>query len=417
MKRFFKRLALLLFLSLAGLIGYGFYKGMTIDEMKAQAIAWYEEYIPISAEEPESPSQHEESLQNNQHNPSSSNKAPSPKNTAKKSAGKEYKLLPKPKNPFAKIDRHAHLTPSNAEKSIPALAAYLTKTSKNDLEKARAIYIWLTDNISYDDKGFNTDQFSPTDSESVLKYRKGVCSGFANLYYSLGQEAGLNIKKVGGYSKGYSYTPGDKFEKADHAWNLININGKWRIFDATWGQGYGTNVKGKLKSTKKFGEFWFNTSPYEAIFTHLPEDTRDAHVSPPIGLREFEYLPEVNKQYFETGFDAYATYLKVRKNNSLQFPKTYNPHTHCKIKKAPPYRVLKTGKAYPFQLYAPRAYAVAVIDANKDFHHFKREKGNFSLSYTPKTAGELKISIKSEDSEESYWTLLIYQVEPTDISS
>jgi len=51
-----------------------------------------------------------------------------------------------------------------------------------------------------------------------------VCEGFSNLYYVIGAEMGLEIKKVSGYAKAYGYSQGDKFKEENHAWNLIKIN-------------------------------------------------------------------------------------------------------------------------------------------------------------------------------------------------
>ena len=47
----------------------------------------------------------------------------------------------------------------------------------------------------------------------------------------------LEIETVTGYSKGYGYSPSKRFKDVDHAWNLIKIDGAWRMFDATWGEG------------------------------------------------------------------------------------------------------------------------------------------------------------------------------------
>lgn len=415
MKRFFKRLFLLLFLAFAGLVGYGFYKGMTVEQMQAQAVAWYDEYKPdFGGAEGEEAISEEDSGSDRP----SSIKTDRPKSKAEAPiASATQKLLPLPRNPFAKIDRHARKASSSEEKSIPSLAAYLTKSTSSDLEKARAIYVWLTANISYDDKGYNSKNYSPTDAESVLQNRIGVCGGFANLYLALGQEAGLIIKKVSGYAKGYSYSVGDRFTKVDHAWNLIQINGQWRIFDATWGEGNGNTVNGKLKSTKEFDEVWFNADPYLAIFSHMPENPQQAYVSPSLTLSNYEKLPKVDKSYLASGFDAKLTYQKALKNPRLQFPSCYETNTYSEVKTAPRSRFLEMGVPYTFKLYVPRGIAVAAIDANDNFTYFEREKGYFSASITPSIKGKLSISIQSEKTGNSFWSYLIYEVKKRKVNS
>src|SRR5579859_2355769 len=52
---------------------------------------------------------------------------------------------------FTEIDRHALDTPKSAERSIAGLAAYLIRPARDDREKARALFRWITANIAYDD--------------------------------------------------------------------------------------------------------------------------------------------------------------------------------------------------------------------------------------------------------------------------
>lgn len=194
--------------------------------------------------------------------------------------------------PFATIDAYARACPATAKTSLDAVANYLKKATFSDLEKARSIYVWLTAHISYDDKSYNSGNYGDNSAEGVLRSKKAVCAGFADLYTELGLRMGLQIKTVIGYAKGYDYTEGAGFEDSNHAWNAIEIDGKWRIFDATWGEGYGvTGAKGQLVSFKKFDADWFDVEPEYAIFTHYPEDPTDAFLTTKLSLSEYVRLP------------------------------------------------------------------------------------------------------------------------------
>ncbi|MEY3967714.1 MAG: hypothetical protein RL137_615 [Bacteroidota bacterium] len=194
--------------------------------------------------------------------------------------------------PFATIDAYARACPTAAKTSLDAVANYLKKATFSDLEKARSIYVWLTAHISYDDKSYNSGNYGDNSAEGVLRSKKAVCAGFADLYTELGLRMGLQIKTVIGYAKGYDYTEGAGFEDSNHAWNAIKIDGKWRIFDATWGEGYGvTGAKGQLVSVKKFDADWFDVEPEYAIFTHYPEDPTDAFLTTKLSLSEYVSLP------------------------------------------------------------------------------------------------------------------------------
>ena len=321
---------------------------------------------------------------------------------------------PLPKNPFADIDKQARQCPQKAETSIASLARYLEKNTASDLEKARAIYVWLTENISYDDDEFNNDKFSDMSAESVLARRKTVCEGISNLYLALGEAMNLKIEKVVGYSKGYSYSVGSTFKEANHAWNVIKIDGNWRIFDATWGQGNGTKVDGKLVSKKEFDDYWFNVDPYEAIFSHLPEDSKWGFVQPALTLKSYERMPEIDHDYFNMGFDGQETYQDILTNKNLAFPKSFDLDTYVEMWFAPKYETLFIGESYPFKFYIPQGLSAAIIDNDNNWTYFEAQKGQFKANYTPNTEGPLHISIKYERGNErhkgSYSTILIYNV-------
>lgn len=314
-------------------------------------------------------------------------------------------------NPYAAIDEHARNSPKSAEVDIVSLTKYLGQKARTDLEKSRSIYVWIAENIKYDDKAFNSGKYGDYSVEGVLDHRKAVCEGYSNLFLAMGQEMGLEIEKVVGYSKGYGYVAGSKFDKSDHAWNAIKINGEWRIFDATWGRGNGTNVRGKLVSKKEFNDYWFNVDPYEAIFSHMPEDNEFSFVKPALTLKEYEQMPHVNSDYFKFGFGGKALYTQVYNQPKIEFPTSYSVNTLVKVVTAPPFKVLKMNESYDFEFMVPAGQSVAVIDAKDNWTHFKKEKDLFKLNYTPQEKGDLKISIQLDKSKKTYHGILMYAVE------
>lgn len=319
-------------------------------------------------------------------------------------------LQPVPPNPFSKIDKHARNCPESWEGSIDSIAIYLQEGARSDLEKARAIYIWLTDNIKYDDAGYNSGDYSDTGARAVLSTRKSVCDGFSNLFLALGEEMGLDIKKVTGYAKGYGYTPGMKFKDTDHAWNIIKIDNNWRIFDATWGQGFGENINGKLVSKNEFDEYWFNVDPYEAIFSHLPGNNEPAYVAPAPSLKMFEAIPDINETYFQLGFNGKETYNKVYSTRKFVFPGCYKVQTPIKMHLAPDQKALNINMPYSFEFYMPRGLSMALIDAENNWTYFDKRKGVFKLDYIPTTQGDLQVCVQYDKGGESYHTILEYSV-------
>ncbi|MGE0088531.1 MAG: transglutaminase domain-containing protein [Bacteroidales bacterium] len=319
-------------------------------------------------------------------------------------------ITPLPDTLYLSIDNYARKCPESIKNDLTALVEYLQKGAKTDIEKARVIYVWITDNINYDQEAFNTGKNGDYSAEGVLESKNAICEGFSNLFYTLGIELDLEIEKVHGYAKGYSYIDGMKFQKTNHAWNIIKIDGKWKLFDATWGQGYGTKVNNKLVCKKEFDSYWFDVDPYEAIFNHLPEDLEFEFVKPSIKLSTFEKLPNINKEYFKLGFNGKETYNAILSNITLEFPKCYNSGIQVKAINAPKNNDLMLNANYQFEFYIPMGIDVAIIDSQNNWTYFNKNDGVFKVKYTPKFVGEIKISIRYENEKIRYYPIMTYDV-------
>ena len=200
---------------------------------------------------------------------------------------------------YEEIDRHALNAPASAEGSVQGLAAYLIEPAKNDREKARAIFRWITENIDYNVEVLFKGGTGATNSEDVLKSRKSVCYGYSDLFLSLAGEAGLEAVRISGYGKGYGYQPGRNFTgPSNHAWNAVKINGSWYLMDSTWGAGY---VSGEGKYVRRFDDHFFMTPPYQFIYSHFPEDAPWQLLDKPVSKREFENLVFLEAEFFNLG--------------------------------------------------------------------------------------------------------------------
>ncbi len=207
---------------------------------------------------------------------------------------------------YQEIDRHALNVPSSAEGSVQGLAAYLMQPAKNDREKARAIFRWITENIDYNVAVFFGGGIGDTNSGDVLKSRKSICYGYSDLFLSLAREMGLQVVRISGYGKGYGYQPGRNFTgPANHAWNGVLINGSWYLMDSTWGAGY---VSGEGRYVRRFDDHYFLTPPSQFIYSHFPEDARWQLLDKPVSKQEFENLVYLEPDFFNLG-------LKVTQRN------------------------------------------------------------------------------------------------------
>lgn len=156
--------------------------------------------------------------------------------------------------------------------SIPKLVEYLCLNAPNDLFKVRVIFRWIAHNIKYDWKYMGITLAS----SEVLKLGEGVCKDYCLLFGDMCKAAGLRVKKIQGFAKGYEYRPGYQFtpgEDITHNWNAVYILGSWRFVDSTWGTGY-TDHSGKFQ--RRINEHFFLTDPEILIWSHFPfEEVED----------------------------------------------------------------------------------------------------------------------------------------------
>lgn len=162
---------------------------------------------------------------------------------------------------FAKVDTYV-MGVNTAFKSIPELAQKIFSTVTTNPDKVRAAFIWITNNIAYDTEAYHTGknkitQFSyKTNAErlqkiekanydyatAVLIKKKGVCEGYAALFYELSKYAGIDCKVVQGYASMNMENVKNKRNQNNftptHAWNKVKLGTTWYYLDATWASGY-----------------------------------------------------------------------------------------------------------------------------------------------------------------------------------
>ena len=114
-----------------------------------------------------------------------------------------------------------------------------------EAQKARAIYDWVTRNISYDVAEYLSGSEEAAQASQTLRLGYGTCRDYALLVAALSRAAGLQAKVVFGYA-----TP--VRVPIMHAWNEILVDGEWISMDATLGAGYVTNWRFVRNPTAKY---------------------------------------------------------------------------------------------------------------------------------------------------------------------
>jgi transglutaminase-like putative cysteine protease len=308
----------------------------------------------------------------------------------------------------ALVDQHALAANPEAESSIPKLAKYLAQGCKTDLEKARAIYRWTTDRVAYDAEGLFAGTYTSEGQvpEVVLRDRKAVCEGYANLFVALANQMRFKTTKVQGFAKGLGYKPGQHFKQVNHSWNAVLLGKKWRLVDATWGAGY---VNGKTY-TKRFSDVYFLSDPENLLFTHLPANARWQLVKRPLTLRQFERQPYVSRSLMEVGVSAMALRTAAKAKSFREFPHVYPyPGKTVEFLRGPLSKFLRVNAENVFAIRSDSHEAlVAIVDGK--FIPFERQKTIFRLKLKA-SKGLLRISGKLKGGDNRYWGILDYTVE------
>ncbi len=202
---------------------------------------------------------------------------------------------------FAEIDWNVQSVEAIAPDS---LALKLTAPYKTDLQKVRAIFRWIADNIAYRVKNkykpvFDLDEpivldtssslrlFNEQEAKRVLKRRVAVCDGYARLFKTLCDYAGVRSEIISGFARSQSRI--SRTFKSNHSWNAVFLDSNWHLLDVTWASGY-TNYSGD-EFIRHFDESYFLTPPKQFIQDHFPEDLQWTLLTKPPVFREFHNTP------------------------------------------------------------------------------------------------------------------------------
>jgi len=202
---------------------------------------------------------------------------------------------------FINIDRTMMQIPDSSAFSTQSIAEYINSRFFTQSEKARAVFIWVAENIYYDVDNMYSD--TTLEIDEVLKTRKGVCSDFANLYSDIANKIGIKTYIITGYTrknKRINYNP--------HAWCASMIDSTWYLVDPTWGSGHITD----RRYIKEINNDYFMIKPKRFIKTHIPFDPLWQFLNYPITKREFleGRIKPADEEFFFNFIDTIKIYDK-----------------------------------------------------------------------------------------------------------
>lgn len=177
------------------------------------------------------------------------------------------------------------------------LADQITDPFKTDSEKVRAIFYWMTQNISYDHKAIDTyvpnliadEDFEEKEIRKTLRTKKGICNDYALVFKALCDREDIICEKITGYAvteKPFFMLKFQYDDNSNHAWNAVKINRKWYLIDVTWATGVDAN-KSSTNLVKQIDETYYFTKPEILILDHHPSQDKWQLLNEPITMKEF----------------------------------------------------------------------------------------------------------------------------------
>lgn len=107
-------------------------------------------------------------------------------------------------------------------KQVAAVLKEIIKPGMNNHEKIKAIHDWVVLYLKYD------NSYTRYTAYEALQNHSAVCQGYSLLTYKLLKGAGIPNKIVEGTAKP------EGGARVSHAWNLVQLDGKWYHLDTTW---------------------------------------------------------------------------------------------------------------------------------------------------------------------------------------
>lgn len=191
---------------------------------------------------------------------------------------------------FSKADQTALLCKNEGLDNMPKLVYNLTSNLDTDVERFRAIYMWVCHNIANDYtlylknkrkrskfkndsiklKAWN-DRFKKVVFNKLLKQERTICTGYAYIVQELARLANLDCEIVHGYGK-TSMTHIDELDPPNHSWNAIKLNEKWYLCDPTWAAGIPDPETTVFKFD--YNDGYFLSHPKLYIINHFPQNKK-----------------------------------------------------------------------------------------------------------------------------------------------
>lgn len=193
---------------------------------------------------------------------------------------------------FTKADDIAKTVSSKRLFELNKLTYNLTKDLNTDVEKLRAIYVWICNNVANDFSLYSLNErkrkryfkdsiklqnwnskFKKKLFKKLLKKKRTICTGYAYLLKEMCTIVGIESKMVNGFGR-TSTVNFSGLLMPNHTWNVVKLNNKWYLCDPTWATGISFPEEGKFQFI--YNDGYFLSEPKLFFLNHFPIEKKYA---------------------------------------------------------------------------------------------------------------------------------------------
>jgi len=227
------------------------------------------------------------------------------------------------------------------------LSGKLVSGYTSERDRVASIFQWITQHISYyrpsplgprkrakrlpDELDPDSAELKPLNERvaiKVLKDRRTHCEGYARLFKSLCDHAGIESKIISGYARTDMGWREEMF-KSNHSWNAVRIDSAWYLLDVTWASGYTSYSSGDF--IRQYNNYYFLTPPAEFIRHHYPDDLRWAlldHADAPDEFRRGPFRQRSYVKYIISSYLPQKGTIDAYVGDTLRFELETPPYHH-----------------------------------------------------------------------------------------
>lgn len=238
--------------------------------------------------------------------------------------------------PYSEVDAYVESLGPLDTLNAGTISYIVTRKFSAPAEKVRAIYYWITRNISPDLRAARGNSNEKMVAEAVLKTRKANPNGFAILFQDMCSVAKIRCLTVEGFMKNKKEHVTEMPDEFNHTWAVVQLGQSpdtWYYADPY--SGCGTLDEKCTQFTRRFNPDYFFAPKSLFNFQHYPDNKAwQLGGTGPGSLKEFQALPVVHDPaytYGITGFSPLGGSLNVTVKKPVSFSLRLQGNTNIEL--------------------------------------------------------------------------------------